>query len=279
LTNKPAFFAKVAQIYPEKMKPPHCPVPEVFKRKYMSVHSLVLVDDSLLEIDHIFVCLEVAPQQSLLKELGLVCSDRLVHHPQQGTVSSLIFFENAYLELIWVENETAAEIYAMQSGIDFLARSCWRQTNTSPFGIALRQKSEVDIHSSEFGNNDSEHRTPNSELEERKSEVGNNHKVEIRNSEFTAANSINPLNEFLSFAADNLAAQTEPLCFMIPDSLSLITIEKLGNLTAPVSMLLEDGVIEIEQNASPQLDLTFDDGNRRGYLDLTMIGIPISLKY
>ena len=240
----------------------------------MSVHSLILVDDSLLEIDHIFICLAAPPNQYLLRELGLVCSDRLVRHPHQGTISSLIFFENIYLELIWVENETAAEIYAMRSGIDFLARSYWQQTNVSPFGIALRQKPEIEIRNLEVGN-DSERRIHN--------------------------------NEFLNFAADNLAAQTEPLCFIIPDSISLRTIfdptsethrqltshprglrtltktlvatEQTSNLSAPVSMLLRDGVIQIEQNASPRLELTFDYGNRGGSLDLRLVGIPAILKY
>lgn len=233
----------------------------------------LLVNETLLQIDHIFICLETAPDKLFLKEKGLICTDNVTFHPQQGTASSLIFFENTYIELIWVEDEMMAEIYAMRSGIDFTARSYSPEKTTSPFGIALHQKPNV-VHP-EYGSSSSL-----------------NHQ---------------PSEQFINFAASNLAAQTEPLCFMIPESVSLSTIfnplleahrklinhplgirkltntsikmRKSGFLTNPISMLQRDGIIEIEQNSSPLLELTFDYGVQRENIDLQSIGIPIVLKY
>lgn len=235
----------------------------------MSVHSLLLVNNALLEINHIFICIAGVDLNSL-QDMGIVCSEP-VRHPHQGTASSLIFFENTYLELIWVEDEATAEIYAMQSGIDFLARANWEQTNASPFGIALRQKSE-------------------------------------QISAFNAQDSVlDPRNEFVNFAAANLTTQSEPVCFVVPNALSLTTlldkssathrkllsheigcrnltntkvaIEKVSNLTAPISMLWHESVIEVEQNAVPSLELTFDYGAQGRSLDMRSLGIPILLKY
>lgn len=235
---------------------------------------LLSINNPLLEIDHIFVCVESAPDKLLLEKMGLLCSEYSLSRPEQGTASSLIFFENSYIELIWIENEVTAEIYAMRSGIDFLGRTHWKKYCISPFGLALHQKTDV----------------VDSEIFYSKS-LNNSHKSE----------------KFINFAASNLAEQVEPLCFMIPESLSLqalfdpsidshrllvnhplgiekltnirVSIEKLGNLTNPLSMLERDEIIEIKQNSFPLLELTFDYGRNKNNLDLRGIGIPIILKY
>ena len=232
----------------------------------------LLTHETLLQIDHIFVCLETAPDINFLKNLGLICSDNTTYHPQQGTASSLIFFENTYIEFIWVDDETMAEIYAMHSGIDFIARSYSLEKTASPFGIALHQKPDV-IH-----------------------QYRNSLKINHKTSE-----------QFINFANSNLVAQAEPLCFMIPESISFsnifnpqfeahqklinhpleikkltntkIAMRKIGKLTNPISMLDRDGIIEIEQNSSPLLELTFDYSVQGESIDLRSIGIPIVLKY
>ena len=56
-------------------------------------------------------------------------------------------------------------------------------------------------------------------------------------------------------------------------------MQKSGFLTNPISMLERDGIIEIEQNTSPLLELTFDYGSQSESIDLQSIGIPIVLKY
>ena len=235
--------------------------------------TLLLTNKTLLEINHIFVCLEKAPDKQSLEKIGLICSKNIRNNPEQGTASMIIFFENTYIELVWVENSTMAEIYAMYSGIDYISRSYSSEKATSPFGIALHQK--PDTINSENGSLSS-----------------SNHQ---------------PSEEFINFAVENLAAQTEPICFMIPESVSFsnifnpfleahrklinhplgirkltntrIAISKTGNLTNPIAMLKREGIVEIEQNVSPLLELTFDEGSQGESIDLKTIGIPIIFKY
>lgn len=234
----------------------------------MLLQSLVRTTESLLEIDHIVICVSAPIPASALADLGLVSPSQPLCRSQQGTASRLIFFENAYLELIWVEDETAAEIYAMQSGIDFLARANWQQTQASPFSIALRPKPEP-------------------------------HRL---NSTFT--DDSQPL---INFSADNWRAQVEPLCFMIPESVSLISlldstsvthqqllshtaqIQQLTSasialnartkLTDSITLLDREGVVSIELQSEPLLNLTFDHRIQKQMLDLRELGIPAVLNY
>ena len=240
----------------------------------MNIQSLVVAGDSLLEVDHILICVETAPSVHLLQEMGLVCADHTVHRQEQGTVSLLIFFENAYLELIWVEDAEVAEIYAMRSGIDFLARSSWRQTQASPFGIALRQKSEPERSVSR--------QSMPLEPEDRS-------------------------HLFINFSGSNLVAQAEPLCFVIPESVTLpalfdrsmthhqrllahplgikrlthvcLALNSPGSLSAPMTMLVKEGVLEIEQSQIPHLLLWLDQGRQGRSLDARQMNIPMTLKY
>ncbi|WP_053006094.1 VOC family protein [Kiloniella spongiae] len=96
----------------------------------------------MLEIDHLFVF--VAPPKEgdtpaeaiLLQEAGFVESYRR-NHPGQGTTNICYCFDNAYLELLWV-NDIADITSPVTRGTKLFERSQWQETNTSPFGIALR---------------------------------------------------------------------------------------------------------------------------------------------
>ncbi len=78
-----------------------------------------------------------APEREALIKLGLRTDDKVTRHTGQGTASIGFVFENAYLELLWVEDE--AEFQAAESA-EFRARARWRQTGASPFGIGLRNR-------------------------------------------------------------------------------------------------------------------------------------------
>ena len=95
--------------------------------------TLLLKHKTLLEINHIFVCLQTAPDKQSLEKIGLICSENIRNNPQQGTASMIIFFEHTYIELVWLENSTMAEIYDMYSGIDFIYLSYSSQKATSPY--------------------------------------------------------------------------------------------------------------------------------------------------
>jgi hypothetical protein len=232
----------------------------------MPLQLLAIATESLLEIDHIVVCVSAPIPAFALADLGLVSSSQPLRRFQQGTASRLIFFENVYLELIWVEDEMAAEIYAMQSGIDFLARANWPQTQASPFSIALRPRVQ----------------TPN----------------RPRSTDSQS---------FINFATDNWRTQAEPLCFVIPESVSLLTlldptsvmhqqllahpaqIQQLTSATVGIStttpltnsmtLLEQEGVISLDLQSKPLLDLTFDHRLQKQTLDLRGLGIPAVLNY
>ncbi|QMS92202.1 VOC family protein [Nostoc edaphicum CCNP1411] len=239
----------------------------------MKTQLLISTNNSLLEVDHIFICVEDAPKVEFFEQAGLMFASPPMQQIERGTASQILFFENFYLELIWVEDEVAAEIYAVRTGIDFLGRSHWRQTQISPFGIALHQQSRA---------------TSSFEEEFRRSQP---QKTEL----------------LLSFSSDNLVTQTEPLCFVIPDAIALPTLLKnfpnfqkqfvshpLGlrkmtgievtvthtySVTQPLALLVENGAVQVEQGTSPCLQLTFDNYMQRNILDTRAIGIPIVFKF
>jgi hypothetical protein len=80
-----------------------------------------------LEFDHIFIMVEEnAPEAEVLRNLGLQPSGQINRHVGLGTAGTYFFFENAYLELIWVADEEA------------VARAT-RQMGMPRFGVALRR--------------------------------------------------------------------------------------------------------------------------------------------
>ncbi|MGK4001439.1 VOC family protein [Sorangium sp. So ce1036] len=93
-------------------------------------------DDSLA-LDHLFVLVERgAPERVALESAGLRESFRR-SHPGQGTANVCFCFDNAYLELLWVEarDELASPLVARTR---LAARAAWRRTGASPFGVAVR---------------------------------------------------------------------------------------------------------------------------------------------
>ncbi|GAB1541389.1 VOC family protein [Scytonema sp. NUACC21] len=234
----------------------------------------VSVDNFLLEIDHIFVyTTKCAVNDSVFQELGLHCSERLVQRVEQGTASRTIFFENAYLELIWVEDEYAFEQHSAYTGIHTSARLDWQHTGASPFGIGLRSKFE----------------TAKSPLSLRQRRVESM-----------------PADLLVRFAVPNLASLEEPICFVVPNSIALtawldcslsahqqllshslgvnkltgvkVTVTDNGSLSHAISLLCLHGIIDIERGTSPLLELTFDSQMRGKILDARPI-LPILLRY
>ncbi len=90
-----------------------------------------------LQLCHVFSFVEPgAPEADALHRAGLKESFRR-RHPGQGTANACYCFDNAYLELLWVES--AQEIASPPIARTRLAeRARWRETGASPFGIAVR---------------------------------------------------------------------------------------------------------------------------------------------
>ena len=91
-----------------------------------------------LELDHVFIWVtKGAPEAKALEDVGLRAFGEIARHTGQGTASKVFVFENAYLELIWVDDEQAAAKNAVRAGVDMQTRARWKQTGASPFGVGL----------------------------------------------------------------------------------------------------------------------------------------------
>lgn len=236
----------------------------------------VNTDHALLEVDHLQIYTgRSLPDVSTFQELGLNNATQIVRREAQGTASTLFFFENAYLELIWIEDENIFKHYTAQMKIDLLARSQWRQTEASPFGIGLRPRINNYYHL-------------NSSID--KSLLGTRGNLETR----------------INFSAENLAAIREPMCFTIPHQIALtnwldknnedhrkflthpLGIKRLTGvkiiinthlaLTNAVSLLEDRDIIAIGRGLSPLLELTFDENVKNRVVDARPL-LPLQLKY
>jgi hypothetical protein len=86
-------------------------------------------------IDHVFLCVEKgAPEAAKLIEFGRR-EGAPNTHPGQGTANRRFFFDNAMLELIWVEN--AAEAQSEQTRRTMLWERWSLRAECCPFGIIL----------------------------------------------------------------------------------------------------------------------------------------------
>jgi Glyoxalase-like domain len=90
-----------------------------------------------IELDHVFICVaQGAPEAEYLVEFGL-CEGAPNVHPGQGTANRRFFFQNAMLELLWVEDPQEAQ--SSQTSPTLLwERWSNRQSGACPFGIIAR---------------------------------------------------------------------------------------------------------------------------------------------
>jgi hypothetical protein len=92
-----------------------------------------------VELDHLFILTDRgAPAADALIPLGFAEGAPNVH-AGQGTACRRFFFANAYLEFLWVDDETEAAGEAMRR-TRLLERWRARASGGSPFGIALRPR-------------------------------------------------------------------------------------------------------------------------------------------
>lgn len=235
--------------------------------------------DFPLERDHIFVWVSPgAPEAAALQKLGLHTDGRVHKHAGQGTSSVGFFFENAYLELIWVDEPEVARRKSQELGTDMLARAAWRQTGASPFGLGL--------HRLAAGGGDLPFPT------------------KMYRADWMEAGT------FIS-VAESSADPREPFYFVVPDYLAVLPAERLkqlldsrpeyrknfthplglrrltgvkiisnqpGKFSETTSLISKNGVAVVERGKSPRAELTFDGGARGKSLDVRPT-LPLILKY
>ena len=90
-----------------------------------------------VELDHVLICSPVgAPVAEQLIEAGFR-EGSPNRHPGQGTANRKFFFDNAFLEFIWVEDEQETRSDLVQP-TRLWERMNWQETGVAPFGICLR---------------------------------------------------------------------------------------------------------------------------------------------
>jgi len=90
-----------------------------------------------LELDHLFICTTAgAPEVDELLAFGLTEGTRN-NHPGQGTTNRRIFFQNAMLEFLWVDNEPEVRRPVI-APTHLWERWQYRHSGYSPFGLCVR---------------------------------------------------------------------------------------------------------------------------------------------
>lgn len=100
---------------------------------------LLGAQEPVLELDHVYIVVPpgaVAGIQAL-RRAGLVIDSAVNRHEGQGTASVAAFFENGYLELLWVDSSVTVDSLHRQDWADFVRARDWRATGASPFGAGL----------------------------------------------------------------------------------------------------------------------------------------------
>lgn len=96
-----------------------------------------------MERDHIFVWVSPgAPEAAKLESLGLYTDGKVHKHVGQGTASKVFVFDNAYLELIWIDEPEVAKGKTDAMNTSIVDRANWRKTGASPFGVGLHRQAE-----------------------------------------------------------------------------------------------------------------------------------------
>jgi hypothetical protein len=92
-----------------------------------------------MELDHVFLRAAVgAPEAALLRSFGLTEGSRNTH-PGQGTANRRFFFDNAFIELLWIADECETKSDATRPTMLHERLSAAADPLTvSPFGLCFR---------------------------------------------------------------------------------------------------------------------------------------------
>ncbi|MDZ8186590.1 MAG: hypothetical protein RMX96_17290 [Nostoc sp. ChiSLP02] len=221
-----------------------------------------------LELDHIFVCVKPeAPPAELLTTFGLIEGTRRIHRGQ-GTANVCFFFENAYLELLWLFD--THEIQSPLVRLTGLWERCrWQETQACPFGIAFRSTA-LDLGKIPFSTWDyhAKYLPPEASIP-------------------IATNSDN-LSEPLIFISPT---NKKPIDYALERQLPLV--HKVGfkeitalqvilpstqNFSPEVRTLIELGLVQFSQGNFYQVQIKFDNG-KKGNLQDFGSELPILFKW
>ena len=95
-----------------------------------------------LALDHFWIATSTgaAAERAALEQAGFRISPTVNRHDGQGTASQTVEFENGHLELLYPD--PSVPVTGDRGRIAqrrFTERANWRETNVSPFGVAVRR--------------------------------------------------------------------------------------------------------------------------------------------
>jgi hypothetical protein len=232
-----------------------------------------------LERDHIFIWVsQGAPEAAMLQKLGLYTDGKVHKHVGQGTSSVVFMFENAYLELIWVDEPEVARQKSRDMGTDFPARAAWRQTGASPFGIGLHQRaagsSELPFPTKRYR---AEWMKPDTFISIAESSANLKEPFYFVVPEYLAVPSAEQLKQVLDTQPEYRKSYTHALGVRRLTGIKIIS-NHAGNFSATASMISKNGVALLKRGKSSHAELTFDAGTRGKTLDGRPT-LPLVLKY
>lgn len=102
--------------------------------------AAVAADSPRLEFDHLWIMVSAgAPERAALERAGFQISPDVNRHEGQGTSSVTAEFQNAYIELMWLD--AAVPVAAgMERGVEkFRQRTQWRTSGWCPIGIGFHR--------------------------------------------------------------------------------------------------------------------------------------------
>lgn len=93
----------------------------------------------VLELDHVYILVPPGAEAAIgaLGRAGLTVDTRPRFHDGEGTTSIAVFFENGYLELMWVDASVTTDSAHLEDVANFRRGTAWRETGASPFGLGL----------------------------------------------------------------------------------------------------------------------------------------------
>jgi hypothetical protein len=115
----------------------------IFSVLLCATTGVALVQAPRVELDHVFIVVSpgAATEIAALQRAGLTVDTKITRHPEDGTVSVAALFENAYLELIWVDAAGSVTPEHAATAAWFRSAAAWRTSAHSPFGLGLRRVS------------------------------------------------------------------------------------------------------------------------------------------
>ena len=226
----------------------------------------------VLELDHVYVVVPPGAVGALarLRQAGIIIDSSVNRHDGQGTASVAAMFENAYLELLWVDSSVAVDSLHQQDRADFVRARDWPHTGASPFGVGLHfvsgAVSELPVP---FRLDSAARLQPGT------------YYVLLRQPEESLATDlfIMPANSAVTTWLARYARR-RPDLFAHPLGVRRITrvVVRGPAPQRPRAAALQTRLVSFEKAARPHLVVEFDGGRRHATLDLRPV-VPLVLVY